>query len=174
MTAHNDLRVDLNQGGAFGFSDFGPIKRWRTAERAGAAAARGVRRVSARLRNLFRIETHPPRIVVRDQTRAPATGNGAVHCAPHNACRPNTQRPAGGSRQAFITLGERDPCMQTTPSWPRTPRVQRQPILSKCPRVLASKTQLPALGWRVGRINLWFTFEPCAGRSRSGRQHMDC
>jgi hypothetical protein len=29
MTAHNDLRVGLNQGGAFGFSDFGPIKRWR-------------------------------------------------------------------------------------------------------------------------------------------------
>jgi hypothetical protein len=176
MTRHNELCVDLSQYGAFRVSDFSPFRvggRHAPAKRAGAGPARGVRRFSAQQRNLLRIETSPPGIIVRDQKRATAADMATARCiVPRTMLATPTPRGASarGAQRAFITLGEGGPSMQTTPSRPRTPRVQWQPILSKSPGFLGAKTAcLPAPGWWIGRINLWSRLSLAIRRSRSGR-----
>ena len=110
MTRHNELCVDLSQCGAFRVSDFSPFRvggRHAPAKRAGAGPARGVRRFSAQQRNLLRIETSPPGVIVRDQKRATAADMATARCiVPRTMLATPTPRGASarGAQRAFITL----------------------------------------------------------------------
>jgi hypothetical protein len=63
---------------------------------------------------------------------------------------------------AFIAPGERHPSMQTTPSWPATPRVHLQPISVDVYLRSWAKTHLPARARMGGSAHQsLFTFDPC-------------
>ena len=104
-------------------------------------------------------------------SREAGHGDGPVHCAPHNACRPQREEAvsAQGSQRAFITLRERAlPCKRRHHGRERRGSSGR-PILSKSPGLAQRPACLPArVGW-VGRINLCSRLTLAIGRSRCGR-----
>jgi len=82
---------------------------------------------------------------------------------PAQCLPPPTRRGRIGTRLATCVHypSRTRPSLQTTPSWPGTPRVQRQADSVEVSR-LGAKTRLPACTRRVGwPYQSLFTFDPC-------------